>query len=184
MKRILSLLAVTVFILSAACQKYSRIGEKDSQSVFLDEYNGKVIYINNSNRVVDYVDLKLNEQEIKEIRTNKELNDSLQKMKDWGDNTIAGTKYSLNLATRFYNDKLLYILELKPYDDNITRLANTITVDLTDIVGFTLETIDPERWTRSVDAEGNPQQLTARGSIPITLENYLEIYDWNPYWRN
>jgi hypothetical protein len=166
------------------CQKFEHIGTKDGQTIFLDSSNGKVIYINNSNRVVDYVDLKLNKDEIRRIKNDKELNDSAQKMKIWGERNIPGTKYTLELSTRFYNDKLLYILQIGPYDDGISRLANTITVDLVDLAGFSLETIDPTRWIRSVDASGKAQKLSASGDLPITLENYFEISEWDPSWRN
>jgi len=166
------------------CQKFEHIGTKDGQTAFLDSSNGKIIYINNSNRVVDYVDLNLSKDEISRIKNDKELNDSAQKMKFWGKRDIPGTKYSIELSTRFYNDKLLYILQIGPYDDGISRLANTITVDLVDLDGFSLETIEPKRWIRSVDESGKAQKLSTNGNLPITLENYFEISEWDPSWRN
>lgn len=184
MNRFFTLSLIVFFISITSCQKYEFIGLKEGQNVFLDNINGKVIYINNSNRVVDYVDLKLNSSEITRIQIDKDLNDSAQKMKFWGDKNIPGTKYSLELSTRFYNDKLLYILQIRPYDDGVSRLANTITVDLVDTAGFVLETIDPTRWIRIVNDEGKAQRLSTSGSLPVTLENYFEIDDWSPSWRN
>ena len=184
MKKFFRIMVIIVSLFCIGCQKFEYIGTKDGQTAFLDSNNGKVIYINNSNRVVDYVDLKLNTNEISRIRNDKDLNDSAQKMKFWGKKDIPGTKYTLELSTRFYNDKLLYILQIGPYDDGLSRLANTITVDLVDLAGFSLETIDTLRWVQSVDAEGKAQKLSANGNLPITLENYFEIDEWDPSWRN
>ena len=184
MNKVLLFMVIIISFICISCQKFSFIETKNGQSVFLDSNNGKVVYVNNSNRVSDYVDLKINEQEIAKIKNDKEINDSAQKMKDWGKNSIPGTKYSLEFLTRFYNDKLLYILQIEPYDDNTARIANTITVDLIDTAGFTLETIEPPRWTRVVDEKGKTQMLNSGGNIPITLENYMEIFDWSPSWRN
>jgi len=113
MKKIAFLLCMNLILIS--CQKYEFIGPKEGQSVFLDIFNGKVIYINNSNRVVDYVDLKLASDEISRIRADKNLNDSAQKMKYWGKNEIPGTKYVLELSTSIM---LQYKLWIKPFKFN------------------------------------------------------------------
>jgi hypothetical protein len=103
-------------------------------------------------------------------------------IKYWDDKSIPGTNYTISFSTRYYESKLLYILEIGPYDNNTGRLANTVSVDLVDINGFTLETLEPSQWIRSVDEKGDPQNMSATGNIPITRVNYREIYSWSPKW--
>lgn len=191
---IIFLFLILIIILSTSftCSKndntkennFSYIGDKNGQSVFLDTKNGKIIYVNNSNRIIDYVDLQLSEQEISKIMQDKEINDSLQKYKVWNDYVISGTKYTLKFSTRFYNDKLLYLLFMTPYDNNASNLANTISIFLCDAAGFDLESFTPKGWIRSLDADGKPYAMGISGNIPITLENYLEITSWTASWRN
>ena len=183
---VIGLLAVFCGVFFVGCKEneFSYIKTRDGQSVFLDGKNGKVIYVNSSNRVIDFVDLNLSAREITTIRRNKEANDALQRMREWDKRTISGTNYSLELSTRFYDDRLLYILEMSPFDNNASGLANTITVHLLDEAGFVLEVLRPQVWSRIVNSEGKATAMSSRGGIPITLDNYMEISNWSPTWRN
>jgi hypothetical protein len=181
------------FIISVSCMmclnncnsgnKYSYVENKEGQSVYLDNLKGKVIFINNSNRITDYVDLNLTDQEIQKIKNDKDKNDASQKLKDWGSQSISGTKYSVSFSTRFYKDKLLYIATISPYDEDLRYIASTISIDLVDISGFSLEKISPGNWVKNVDEKGKPTRLSYSGDIPMTLENYLEINNWGLMWK-
>ncbi|MCL2154893.1 MAG: hypothetical protein FWH53_04430 [Leptospirales bacterium] len=56
-------------------------------------------------------------------------------------------------------------------------------MDLVDINGFSLETIVPDQWIRSVDSDNKAKDLTAKGNLSISLEKYFEISDWEPRWK-
>lgn len=105
--------------------------------------------------------------------------------KDWGSEDIPGTHYSVSLSTRFYDNKLLYILRITPFDNKVKQFARTVSVDLQDKDGFVLAEIDSTlNWTTTVDSAGKEVELNTRGSIPITFRGYLEIYSWGPRWRS
>lgn len=164
-------------------QKYAYVGEKNGQSIFLNTIEGKAIYVNNKNQVSDYVDLDINVIEIDKIRNDKEIIKSFQQAYDWGKQKITNTRYSINLKVRYYNDNLLYILEMEPYDANLYRLANTIKIYFVDENNFTLETIKTISWNSRLNNEGKIAELVTSGSLPITLDNLLEIEWWYPVWE-
>jgi hypothetical protein len=156
------------------------IETKNGQSVFLDALHGKIIYVDESNRIIDYVDLKPNQVLIEEIAENKERSINT---KDWGIEDIPGSDYSVTLSTRFYNNRLLYVLKITPYNEKIKQFARTVSIDLSDKNGFNLGEIESSYdWTITVDDSGKEIGLNTQGSIPITLRNYLEIYHWGPKW--
>jgi hypothetical protein len=174
-----------VFSMLTGCQKdnpFVFIETRNGQTIFLDASRGKLIYVDESNRIIDYVDLKPNEVSINEIVDNKQraINN-----KDWGSEGVPGTDYSISLSTRFYNNRLLYVLKIAPYNDKIKQFARTVSIDLSDINGFNLGEIESSYgWTTTVDNDGKEIGLNTQGSIPITLRNYLEIYRWGPRWSS
>jgi hypothetical protein len=172
-------------LLLIACQsqgKYQYIETKGGNDLFLNTIEGKVVYVDKSNRIIDYVDLNLNLAEISKIKSEKASNDTAQKYRTFGEKSIAGTSYSASIRTRFYKDKLLYQLSFSPYGEDLYRNTNTISFAFTDTVGFTLEKVEPRGWTRIVEDNGTPIRLETNGQVPMTLENYFEIADWNLMW--
>jgi len=165
-------------------QKYAYAGEKNGQSIFLNTIDGKAIYVNNKNEISDYVDLVINEIEIDKIRNDKEHIKSLQYAFDWGKQKITNTKYTINLKARYYNDNLLYILEIEPYDVYLITFAKTININFIDKNGFTLEKIKTSSWSATVLDNGTRTNLNTKGSIPITFDNLMEIDQWYPSWGN
>ncbi|MCL2442593.1 MAG: hypothetical protein FWD13_03915 [Treponema sp.] len=159
---------------------FSYVGERSGQSIYLDGQKGKVIFIDETNRIIDYVDLRPNSADILIIENNKM--EALKNL-DRGSNEIAGTVYSIKLSTRFYSNRLLYIMRLEPHNDEARRFAGTISIELMDLNGFILGKINPTNdWTNIVDNTGERIALETQGSIPITLRNYLEIVAWEPLW--
>jgi hypothetical protein len=158
---------------------FSYVGERNGQSIYLDGQKGKIIYLDETNRIIDYVDLRPNSSDITAIEKNKTA--ALQSM-DRGKEDISGQPYSVSLSTRYYSNRLLYIMKLEPYNDNARRFANTVSIELSDSNGFLLGEIPSSNWTNIVDDAGNRVSLQAQGSIPITLRNYLEIVSWGPKW--
>jgi hypothetical protein len=155
---------------------------KSGLSVYLDGARGKLIYMDETNRIIDYVSLKPNSNEITIIEDNK-----IQALKntDRGERSMPGTDYSVKLSTRFYSNRLLYVLELKPFDERARRFANTVSIELLDENGFVLGEIDSTYdWTTTVDSNGKEIGLNTQGSISITLRNYLEIDRWGPKWQD
>jgi len=178
-------LAVCVFwLLGCSKQEYpfSYVGERNGQSIYLDGQKGKIIYLDETNRIIDYVDLRPNSSDILAIEKNKIA--ALQNM-DRGKRDIPGQDYSITLSTRYYSNRLLYIMEIEPYNDNIRRFANSVSVELSDSKGFLLGEIgSSNNWTNQVDDDGKRVSMQAQGSIPITLRNYLEIVAWGPKWSS
>jgi hypothetical protein len=166
------------------CQKenpFVFIETRNGQSVFLDASKGKLIYVDESNRIIDYVDLKPDRTAVDGIVFDK--NRSIA-TKFWGIEDIPGTDYSVSLSTRFYNNRLLYILTVVPYNDKGKQFARTVSIDLSDENGFHLGEIGSNHsWITTVDDDGKETGLNTQGSIPITLRNYLEIYSWGPRWN-
>jgi hypothetical protein len=156
------------------------VGEASGQSIYLDGENGKIIYIDETNRIIDYVNLRPNSTDVASIENNRM---EALKNKDRGKETIPGTDYSVSLSTRYYSNRLLYILKLEPYNDNARRFANSLSVELFDEKRFLLGEIDLSYdWTNIVDDSGQRVKLQTQGSIPITLRNYLEIISWGAKW--
>jgi hypothetical protein len=160
---------------------FSFVEQKGGISVYLDGQKGKIIYIDETNRIIDYVDLRPNSTIVHAIEQNK--NDALMN-KDRGNKNMPGTDYSIELSTRFYNNRLLYMMKLSPFNDKIKRFARTVSIQLEDDRGFVLGKIESSYdWTTSVDDTGKEVALSKQGSIPITLRNYLEIVNWGPLWQ-
>jgi hypothetical protein len=181
-----AVIVVSVFaFLVFGCQKenpFVFVETKNGQTVFLDASRGKLIYVDESNRLIDYVDLKPDQVAVDEIIFDK--NRSVN-TKDWGNRDMPGTDYSVSLSTRFYNNRLLYILAITPYNDKAKQFARTVSIDLSDKNGFDLGNIESTySWVAVVDDAGKEAGLTVQGSIPITLRNYLEIYNWGPRWSS
>ena len=162
--------------------RYVFVETKDGLSIFLDGRNGNLVYIDETNRVIDYVSLSPSTTEISDIERNKQ---QALRITTRGDRAIPGMEFTVKLSTRFYSNRLLYVIELEPYNDRASRFANTISIELLDSNQFLLGTIGRStNWIRSVDSSGNPSGLTTQGSIPITLRNYLEINSWGPTWQS
>jgi hypothetical protein len=160
---------------------FSFFEQKGGISVYLDRQKGKIIYIDETNRIIDYVDLRPNSTVVQAIEQNK--NDALMN-KDRGNKDMPGTNYSVELSTRFYNNRLLYMMKLSPFDDKIKRFSRTVSIQLMDNRGFVLGQIESSYdWTTSVDDSGKEIALSKQGSIPITIRNYLEIVNWGPLWQ-
>ena len=154
---------------------------KDGLSVYLDGRSGRLIYIDETNRIIDYVSLTPSSDVISSIESNKQ---QALRITSRGSRDIPGMEFTVRLSTRFYSNRLLYTLELEPYNDRATRFANTISIELLDSSSFVIGTINRStNWVRSVDNSGNPTGLSTQGSIPITLRNYLEINRWGPLWQ-
>jgi len=119
----------------------------------LNQAEGKVYYVNKSGNIVDVVDLDIPAASVQAIKAAKEMQDAAQKNRDMGEQSLSGTKFALTLKTRYYKDKLLYIVEMKPFDETASYKAGTIQINLVDATGFTLETIEPKAWFTSVDAK-------------------------------
>jgi hypothetical protein len=181
-------IAVLIFVclVFMGCSKeqeypFSFVEQKGGISVYLDGQKGKIIYIDETNRIIDYVDLRPNSTAVQTIEQNK--NDALMN-KDRGSKDMPGTDYSIELSTRFYNNKLLYMMKLSPYNDKAKRFARTVSIQLMDDRGFVLGEIESSYdWTTTVDDTGKEIALSTQGSIPITLRNYLEIVNWGPLWQ-
>jgi hypothetical protein len=182
--KIVMIVIVTALLLSCfGSNKYQMASEKDGNLSFVDSQSGKVYYVNKSGNIVDVVDLDIPVASIQTIKAAKEKQDAAQKNRDMGAQPISGTKFTLTLKTRYYKDKLLYILEMRPFDETAAYKAGTIRVNLIDATGFTLETIEPQAWFTSVDNKGNKISEATTGSIPMTLDNFLEVDGWSPMWR-
>ena len=159
---------------------FSYVGERGGQSIYLDGEKGKIIYIDETNRIIDYVDLRPDSMVVSQIESDKW--DALRDQ-DHGTRNIPGTDYKVSLSTRYYSNRLLYIMRVEPFSDNARNFANTLSVELHDSRGFSLVEIDSSRnWINNVDDSGNRIGLESRGSIQVTLRNYLEIAYWNPRW--
>jgi hypothetical protein len=163
--------------------KYQLASANEGNLNFVDSQSGKVYYVNKSGNIVDVVDLNIPAASVQAIKAAKEKQDAAQKSRDMGELSLSGTKFTLTLRTRYYKDKLLYILEMKPFDETAAYKVSTIRVNLVDATGFTLETIEPQAWSSSVDDKGNRVSEMSTGSIPMTLDNFLEVSSWYPMWR-
>jgi len=185
MKRIIFVFLGVLILVTLSCKKenpFVFVETKNGQSVFLDASRGKLVYVDESNRLIDYVDLRPNATDVQAVVSNKQqaiINNNR------GTQNIPGTKYSITLSTRFYNNRLLYLLKITPFDDKVKQFARTLSVEVSDENGFNLGEIESTyRWTTIVDFDGKEVGLSSQGSIPITLRNYLEIDNWGPKWSN
>jgi hypothetical protein len=169
-------LLVIIFFPFIGCTKYTYVGTDLKQTVFLEIYTGRLLYVDGNNQVCDVVELGAPNLST----ANKEQAAS---RKDMGTETVEDA-YEMSLTIRYYNGKLLYTTYISPYDDQLSRLSNTITVYLGDNKGFWLETFQPKSWVRTIGEDGHPISLHTSGSIPITLRDYFEIKSWSPSWVN
>ena len=161
--------------------RFTFVETKDGLSVYLDGRAGSVIYIDETNRIIDHVSLRPNSGEIGIIESSKR---EALRSTDRGYRDIPGSPYSVELSTRFYSNRLLYVIRLEPFDNRAREMANTISIQLLDDNGFVLGTINRNtNWVTSVNSEGVEVGLNTQGSIPITLRNYLEINRWGPQWQ-
>jgi len=160
---------------------------QNGNQAIVDEANRRVIVINQSDRIIDVVNIDLNDDEIKLIKKLKETNDKKMKVIEWPSVIPPKESYTVEFATRFYNDQCLFKLRISPWNE---RLANSYgfrvnSVELDDSTGFTLENIDLSnaRWTRVLNENGFPEALVLSGKIHMTLESYMEIHTWSPTWN-
>ncbi|MDR0598791.1 MAG: hypothetical protein LBG84_01735 [Treponema sp.] len=162
---------------------YEFMEEKDGVSVYLDGARGKLIYIDANNNVIDYVSLRPSAKAARTIAENKE---QALKTVDRGTDTLRGTAYSISLSTRFYNNRLLYVLELGPKDDMAWSVAGTVEINLMDADGFSVGTIVPlNPWADTIETTdgGTVECLITQGSVPFSLSDYLEFATWESSWE-
>jgi hypothetical protein len=179
------ILMATIVILSSCglFNRYDQVTSNTENLALLNKATGTLYYINKSGRIMDIVDLGLSSEAKSIIQSEKDDREKAQKYRDLGEQNISGTKYALYFKIRYYKDRLLYQIEMKPYDETITYKSSTIHILLTDIIGFTLEEIIPSTWTTVVDEKGKKISMSASGSLPMTLDNFMEIEQWSPRWR-
>jgi hypothetical protein len=168
-----------------SCNRYVHVNTNDGLSVFLDNFNGKLIYINNHNEIVDYIDLKESAQKASEFKY-----DNYYNFGDWDNIKIFGKYPNAKLDIRFYDDKLLYIFEYflraseyenDNIDEKLNYFSNNIHINLIDNNNFILETIEPQNWSSTNDSLNG---RISHGDIPITLKNFREIYSWEVILKN
>lgn len=158
--------------------------DADGRISIIDQAKGRLIIINKSNRIQDVISLSLNSDEIRKIKREKDVQDSSTKIREWPSVDINKTKYTVSLSTRYYKDRLLYKIKFYPADEMSSIRARTISINLRDVNGFVLEKITPQdEWVTVVDSIAAPIEESANGEIPMTLDNYLEIYSFDPNWR-
>ena len=157
MKKVVFVLFVVIFIIAlAGCfgnQSFVYVGEKNGQSIFLDSNKGKVIYIDETNRFIDYVDLNPSSEAIAQVGRDK-FDASITK--NFDDKEVPGTNYTISLSTRFNSNHLYYIITVKPYNNNIRDFINTLSVEFLDFRGFLLEEIpSSQNWINIVNDSGS-----------------------------
>ena len=173
-------LGIVLALLVSGCGKYSYVENTNGLSVFLNERNGNVIYVDDSNRIVDRVKLGAGPDD--RDGANKA---AAMSGREWGTREIPGTDFKVSFYTRFYNNQLLYKIEVEPYNNRTLAFARTVVVKLMDDNGFVLGTIPTVYdWTQNVDGNGEPVAVEATGNIMVTLGHYLEIGDWSPLWSS
>lgn len=95
--------------------------------------------------------------------------------------------YTLLVKTRFFKERCLYSLYIKPYDKRLESAGFFVSeIEFTDGAGFALENV-PLRandWTRVVGSDGKEIGKTIQGSFPITLEDYMEIENLDAHWHS
>jgi len=169
-------------------RQYSYIGTMDLKHIFLNN-NGKIIFTDHNFEVISYNDLHRNFENIRNNRFNNityEINSNIFEM-----------------STRFYDNKLLYIIKLKIINENLNQINEEVLIDridnseeylkineimegnlnfvLTDNI-FDLEEFTVNYWEKNKLENG--YILTTKGSISITLENYREIKSFYILWDN
>jgi len=157
--------------------------ELDGKISILNQGTGRITIINKSNRIDDVIDLNLKNDAIEKIKTAKENQDAVLKIKAWGQMGLTGTKYKVELSTRHYKDRLLYTFTFSPLDAGSIEKAKLTSFNLRDANGFILEKVNPSlAWTTIVGDDGKPLYAQASGEVPMTLDNYLEIASYDPTW--
>jgi hypothetical protein len=176
-------------------QQFSYVGIVDDKTVFLDNDNGKVIYVD-SNRIVNSIDLNSNTNE---INTTKNFEDSFYSGAIFSWDVTKGLKYTFLLSTRFYNKQMLYQLNIKAenmngeivykpeMEETLKKLREKkINIIFIDKEKFELESFTPQiseniSLEDMYDTAGNKISeffdVSIQGRIPITFENYMEISD-------
>jgi hypothetical protein len=177
---IVPILGSFILLITSCGNKFEFIENRNGQSVFLDGARGKVIYVDETNRIIDYLDLNPGETTILDIEMDKR---KAAETNERGTIDIPGQDYSVSLSTRFYNNNLLYIINVTPYDSKVSRFADTLRLKFYDRNGFLLGYTDRiNDWNTTVDDNGKQIGVQAAGNFPMTLRNYLEIYNWSsPY---
>jgi hypothetical protein len=185
MKRLLFLIVV----LTACGQKtelpikrFEIIDSRNGTYVFLDNQQNHLLYINQSNRIYDIIPLSLNRQEIQKIKIIRDSTNAKEKYKDWGEIGITGTNYQIALRTRFYNDQLLYVVSMTPYDLPAYNKCEKISIIFYDTRKFILYQFYPQNWAQRINKEGKTIAMVSDGSFPFKLDNYIEIDSWNIMW--
>lgn len=189
MYRLLFVTALCIFITIGCSSRptMQMVQSVDGKTTILDSKNNRLIVANQSNRIVDVVNLDLTSDQVAFIKSQKEINDKKIKVNYWPSFTPPQEKYTVSLSTRYYKDNCLYNITISPYDE---RLANDrfsiATIEFSDSSGFILEKVDLslERWTRMVNDSGIPYEKGISGKIPMTLDNYMEIKNWNCTWHS
>ena len=201
----MAMVAIFSALSLTACNKFkqkqfSYVGIIDDKTVFLDNDNGKVLYVGN-NRIVSSIDLNSNTNEINTIKNFEIISSSR--------NRFGLLQYTYKLSTRFYNNQMLYQLNIKAENLDIKILGEKVK-DITEMEKLINETkrkiifIDKDKFELESfipqtsgnfslvadyepiisDGEGSYQggnktsefyNLKTQGRIPITFENYMEI---------
>jgi hypothetical protein len=89
-----------------------------------------------------------------------------------------------DFKTSYFNNNLLYIITVEPYDDRFSNNRSvTINVDNND--GFTLFSINARSWERYSDDGNNQIGFIANGRIQMTEEdyNYLLVHKNRLDWK-
>ena len=191
MKNIPTVIALSLLALSLSCISNPSHGNveifnksQDGKVTLIDQKKERLLVINSNNRIEDVVDLDISSDQVSKIKALKESQDKSTKIRTWPEVTLNGTTYKVKLSTRYYKDKMLYMIDFSPYDEISTYKSATVTIEMKDANGFTLERIIPASWSRVVDEKGIPYAHQSTGEIPMSLDNYLEITDYSPLWRN
>jgi hypothetical protein len=152
----------------------------------LDQANHRLVVVSPSNRIIDVINLDLTPNQISIIKAQKESNDRRRKEIYWAPYSVPCEKYLVSFSTRYYRDNCIYRISISPYDNKISSGAFSIqTIELSDSSGFILEKIDVslERWTKVVDEKATPIAYQFVGKVPMTLDNYMEISNWDCTWH-
>jgi len=155
----------------------------DGKLTMVDQKRERLLVVNSNNRIDDVIDLDISSKNIDAIKKNKETQDKATKIKTWPLMTINGTEYKIALSTRYYKDRMLYTINFTPYNTLSGFKSSTISIKMNDENGFTLERIIPSNWTNIVNEKAEPYAHQTDGSVPMSLENYLEITNCSPLWR-
>jgi len=187
--RILLIVIISLITLSGCKSNNFEMHQmQNGNQAIVDVKSRRIVIINQSNRIVDVVNIDLNNNEVEAIKSLKEANDKKLKVIKWDSIVPPKEKYTIKFSTRFYNDKCLFTVSISPWDKTLGERYGfyLTTIELIDSSGFSLEEIDLSTlsWTRNIDEEGNPKSLDLSGKLQMTLESYMEIKNWTPTWRS